>query len=186
MFSIIIPTLNNLEYLKLCIKSINKNSHFNHEIVPHVNIGTDGTLEYLNENDIKYTYTKENVGICEGVNIASKISKKNYILYAHDDFYFSPGWDLVLKNEIDQIGHNKFYLSGTMINNGQIEFNCGNTIEDFDENKFLNNYKKYGNTVSSSLPLLMYENINKLRRKKLVLCGFGVGLSAASCFYEFK
>ncbi len=66
-----------------------------------------------------------------------------------------------------------------------INTNIANRLE-LKKNKFLNNYKKYGNTVSSSLPLLMYENINKLRRKKLVLCGFGVGLSAASCFYEFK
>ena len=47
MFSIIIPTLNNLPYLKLCIKSIKKNSRYDHEIIPHVNVGTDGTLEYL-------------------------------------------------------------------------------------------------------------------------------------------
>ena len=44
MFSIIIPTLNNLKYLKLCIESINKNSKYKHEIIPHVNIGSDGTL----------------------------------------------------------------------------------------------------------------------------------------------
>ena len=47
MFSIIIPTYNNLEYLKLCLKSIKKNSKFNHEIIIHVNEGTDGTLDYL-------------------------------------------------------------------------------------------------------------------------------------------
>ena len=46
MFSIIIPTLNNLEYLKFCIYSIKKNSKFNHEIIPHVNIGNDGTIDY--------------------------------------------------------------------------------------------------------------------------------------------
>ena len=49
MFSIIIPTLNNLNYLKFCINSINKNSKFKHEIIPHVNIGKDGTIEYLKE-----------------------------------------------------------------------------------------------------------------------------------------
>ncbi len=47
MFSIIIPTLNNLEYLKICIESIKKNSVFKHEIIPHVNIGNDGTIDYL-------------------------------------------------------------------------------------------------------------------------------------------
>ena len=62
MFSIIIPTLNNLPYLKLCIESIQKNSKYNHEIIPHVNIGLDGTLEYLEANNIKFTYTENNSG----------------------------------------------------------------------------------------------------------------------------
>ena len=143
MFSIIIPTLNNLTYLKLCIESIKKNSRYKHEIIPHVNIGTDGTLEYLKKNNIKFTYTKENSGICKGMNLAAKESKNEYILYAHDDFYFCPDWDLILKNEIDKIGHNLFYLSGTMMHKGQINFNCGNSFEDFDEKKFLSNYKDY-------------------------------------------
>ena len=47
MFSIIIPTLNNLNYLKLCINSIEKNSFYNHEIIVHANIAKDGTLDYL-------------------------------------------------------------------------------------------------------------------------------------------
>ena len=143
MFSIIIPTLNNLPYLKLCIKSIKKNSKYQHEIIPHVNIGIDGTLEYLKENNIKFTYTENNSGICKGMNLAAKQSKNDYILYAHDDFYFCPDWDLILKEEIDRIGHNLFYLSGTMMHRGQINFDCGNTISDFDEEKFLLHYKNY-------------------------------------------
>ena len=143
MFSIIIPTLNNLKYLKFCIKSLKKNSKFVHEIIPHVNIGDDGTIDYLKNENIKYTYTSYNAGICEGMNLAAKESTKNYILYAHDDFYFCPNWDDILKKELDLIGHNNFYLSGTMMNNGQINFDCGNSVENFDEKKFLENYKKY-------------------------------------------
>ena len=44
MFSILIPTYNNLEYLKLCIDSIKKNSNFKHQIIVHVNVGRDGTM----------------------------------------------------------------------------------------------------------------------------------------------
>ena len=33
MFSILIPTFNNLDYLKLCIDSIKKNSKFEHQII---------------------------------------------------------------------------------------------------------------------------------------------------------
>jgi len=138
MFSIIIPTFNNLIYLKTCIESIRKNSKYHHEIIPHVNEGSDGTLDYLKNNNINFTFTNYNSGICTGMNLAAKKAKTDYILYAHDDFYFCPNWDIVLEKEINKINHNKFYLSGTMINNGQIDLNCGNDIESFDEKKLLN------------------------------------------------
>ena len=141
MFSIVIPTLNNINYLKLCIKSIKNNSNFNHELIIHVNQGTDGTIEFLKKEKIKYTYTKYNAGICEGVNLASKLSTTNYILYAHDDFYFCPGWDDALVNELKDLKDSLFYFSGTMIQNGQVELNCGSSLEDFNEKKLLNEYK---------------------------------------------
>ena len=61
MFSILIPTFNNLNYLKICIDSIKKNSKFNHQIIVHINQGEDGTLEYIKKNNLDYTYTKENI-----------------------------------------------------------------------------------------------------------------------------
>ena len=143
MFSILIPTYNNLKYLRFCIKSLKKNSHFSNQIICHVNIGEDGTKKFLNENNIEFSFTEYNAGICKGINKAAKLSKFQYYLYAHDDFYFCPEWDLILFNEVKKIGHKKFYLSGTMMNEGQISFNCGNTPDDFDEKKFLDNYKDH-------------------------------------------
>ena len=143
MFTIVIPTLNNLKYLKFCIESIYKNSKYKHQIIPHVNIGDDGTIEYLNKNSIEFTHTNYNAGICKGMNLAAKKASFDYILYAHDDFYFCPDWDDVLKKEIQLIGHNNFYLSGTMVHNGQIKFNCGENIEEFDEVKLLENYQDH-------------------------------------------
>ncbi len=143
MFSILIPTFNNLSYLKLCINSIKKNSKHKHEIIPHVNIGDDGTVDFLKNEKINFSLTKYNSGICEGINKAAKLAKFDYLLYAHDDFYFCPNWDEILQNEVNKIGHNNFYLSGTMMNEGQIKFDCGDTPDDFNEDKFLNDYKNY-------------------------------------------
>ena len=143
MFSILIPTFNNLEYLKFCIRSIKKNSKYNNQIIPHVNIGDDGTIDFLKHENIDYSYTEYNSGICEGINKAAKLAKYDYFLYAHDDFYFCPNWDEILLNEVNKIGHKNFYLSGTMMKNGQINFNCGDTPDDFDEQKFLDNYKDH-------------------------------------------
>ena len=142
MFSILIPSFNNLNYLKLCLKSILKNSKKNHEIIIHVNEGSDGTLEYVKQNNLKHTFSNKNVGLCTAINSAAKLSSTQYILYAHDDMYFCPGWDQHLINEVNKIGHNNFYLSGTIIepNSGHIVFNCGENIETFDEEKLLSNY----------------------------------------------
>ena len=143
MFSIIIPTFNNKEYLKLCISSIQKNSNFNHQIIPHINQGDDGTKKYVQEKNLDYTFTEYNAGICEGMNMAAKKASFEYILYAHDDFYFCPGWDQVLYDEVKKINHNNFYLSGIMMNNGPIKFECGNNLDTFDEKKLLKTYKDF-------------------------------------------
>ena len=162
MFSIIIPTFNNLRYLRQCISSIKKNSKFKHEIIPHINQGTDGTEDYLISENLKYTVTKYNSGICEGMNKAAKESTTSYILYAHDDFYFCPGWDEALLKEVKKIPHNRFYLSGIMMNNGPLRFDCGNTLDDFDENKLLNNFKNvnhYDFQGSTWAPHLIHKDL---------------------------
>ena len=144
MFSIIIPTFNNLDYVKILLSSLKKNSTQNHEIIFHVNEGSDGTLDYLNKNNLKYTFSKSNVGLCTATNLAASKSSSKYILYSHDDMYFCPGWDTVLENEIKNLQTNAFYISATMIekNGGHIQLDCGSNFKDFDEKKLLNKFSK--------------------------------------------
>lgn len=52
---------------------------------------------------------------------------------------------------------------------------------DIDITKVRIDMEKIGNTVSSSIPILLKQEINSLISKTIVLCGFGVGLSWASC-----
>ena len=162
MFSILIPTFNNIECLKLCIRSLKKNSHFTNQIICHVNAGEDGTLQYLKDNNIDFTFTDYNSGICEGINKASKLARHNYFLYAHDDFYFCPDWDQIILNEVKKIGHNNFYLSGVMMNKGKINFDCGQTSANFDEKKFLAEYKNhnfYDFQGSTWAPTLVHKDV---------------------------
>ena len=70
MFSIILPTYNNLEYLKITLESISKNSKYKHDIIVHVNEGTDGSLDYLKSKKIDFTYSLKNLGLCTGVNLS--------------------------------------------------------------------------------------------------------------------
>ena len=55
-FSIIVPTWNNLKYLKICLDSIKKNSKYEHDLNVHVNEGIDGSVEYLTNNSIKFNF----------------------------------------------------------------------------------------------------------------------------------
>ena len=142
MFSVIIPTLNNYKYLKLCIESIKKNSKLDNEILVHVNEDKDNeTRKYLSNQKINFTYTSQNVGLCTAINIIAKKASSSYLIYAHDDMYFCPDWEEPLIKEIKNINHKFFYISGSMIEpkSGHIKFNCGEKIEDFDENRLLKN-----------------------------------------------
>jgi 3-oxoacyl-[acyl-carrier-protein] synthase-3 len=55
-----------------------------------------------------------------------------------------------------------------------------------DPEKVMRGLDHVGNTVSSSIPLLLEVEIDADRREKLLLCGFGVGLSYASCICQRK
>ena len=140
MFSIIIPTFNNLEYLKLCLKSLHKHSKYEHEIIIHINEGVDGTLSYLSDKNYKKSYSSINEGVCTAFNKAAALSTKKYIILAHDDMYFCPGWDEVFNNELSKIKNvSDFFLSGTMVQpfESYINLDCGKNINEFDEEKLL-------------------------------------------------
>lgn len=145
-FSILIPTWNNLRYLKLCLESIRAHSHFKHQIIVHVNEGSDGTLQWLAEQpDIDYTYTPRNAGICYALNIGRTLVTTDYIVYMNDDMYVCPGWDKALYDEIESAGHNLFFFSSTSIepvasSNCVIEMDFGTGISSFRKKELLEQY----------------------------------------------
>ena len=147
LFSILIPTWNNLEYLKLCIASIEKNSSFTHQIIVHVNEGSDGTLDWIkSQPQISYTYSSKNIGVCYALNYSSTLADTEYILYINDDMYVCPLWDKFLYDEIQKIGNKNFFLSATAIepkaqSKCSIEKNYGFNINDFNEEKLLAEFK---------------------------------------------
>ncbi len=137
--SIIVPTFNNLPYLKFFLESLKKNSKFEHEVVIHINDGSDGTLDFISKSGIKFSQSHENIGLCSSMNKAFSLATTDFILYAHDDMYFCKNWDTFLINEIKKQQTNLYYLSGTNVSTrfGLINYDCGNDIENFNEQKFL-------------------------------------------------
>jgi len=149
-FSILIPSWNNLEFLKLCINSIKKNSHFHHQIVVHINEGSDGTLEWVNEQNLSYSYSNKNVGVCYGFNSPSSLAISEYIVLIDDDVYVCPDWDLFLWEEIEKLDTKYFSISGTKIepvntlNKCVISpFDFGKSPEEFKEAELLKQYDKF-------------------------------------------
>ena len=59
---------------------------------------------------------------------------------------------------------------------------------ELDKNKVFKNYDKIGNTVSASIPIALekLKKNNKIKKnQKIMLLGFGVGLSAAACIISW-
>ena len=144
MFSIIIPTFNNLQYLKLCLKSLKKNSNYEHDIIIFINEGNDGTLTYAKDNNLKFLHSNINKGVCFAFNESAKIAKNKYLVLAHDDMYFCPRWDSVFFDELKKINVEDFFVSGTMVQNfkSYIYLDCGNSHSNFNEDKLLKELPK--------------------------------------------
>jgi glycosyltransferase involved in cell wall biosynthesis len=140
-FSILIPSWNNLAYLQLCIKSIQENSFYKHQIIVHVNEGSDGTREWIEQqSDIDYSISDANIGVCYALNICSVLGHTDYILYMNDDMYACKHWDKFLWDEITALNTKYLFLSATAIEPKaqsicSIEKNYGTNIETFNEEK---------------------------------------------------
>ena len=141
-FSIIIPTWNNLPFLKLCVESIRKNSAARHQIIVHVNEGIDGTLDWVRGEGLDYTWSERNIGVCLACNMMRTKVKTDYIFYLNDDMYLLPGWDTALGAELLSLPDNRFFLSGSMIQphhtvEGGLVADYGDSVETFDEERLL-------------------------------------------------
>lgn len=147
LFSIFIPTWNNLAFLQLCVASILKNSTYEHEILIHVNDGSDGTLQWVQEQGLKYKHSPHNIGVCYALNGLRPLMTTDYVLFMNDDMYVCPGWDKALLEEIQSLPDNRFFLSSTLIQ--PRPFFCksviapadfGQSVETFDEERLLREF----------------------------------------------
>lgn len=148
-FSILIPSWNNLPYLTLCINSIRQHSVVPFELIVHLNESNDGSKEWVEaQEDIAFSYSQKNVGVCHAMNAMRDLAAADYLLYLNDDMYVLPGWDVALRNEIDSCGTQKFFFSSTMIepraqSTCSIEADFGNSIENFQEEKLILSYRQF-------------------------------------------
>ena len=168
MFSIVIPTWNNLECLKLCIASIQKHSAHDHEIIVHVNEGeaADGTLAWVRSQGLKHSHARRNVGVCLSVNLLAAQASREWLLYLNDDMVCCPGWDSALIEATREAPANNLAMfSSTLIeptdtgNPLVLVQDFGKTPAEFDETRMLANYKAQPSTDQAgrgSQPMLIH------------------------------
>lgn len=148
MFSILIPTWNNLDYLKLCIESIRKHSKFLHEIIVHVNEGSDGTVDWLRAKGVKYSYSSRNVGVPLSLNSLASMASHEWLAYVNDDMVCCPDWDVALTRVIRAESDDMVFLSSRLIeptftnNDLVVTDDFGRTPETFDERSLLTHYMR--------------------------------------------
>jgi glycosyltransferase involved in cell wall biosynthesis len=90
-----------LDYLKICVHSLEKNSNPElTEVCIVVDGCTDETEEWLTEFlskprrvSYKLAQRSEQKGAYSGWNLAAKIATKSHVLVGEDDFYYCPNWD---------------------------------------------------------------------------------------------
>lgn len=145
-FSILIPSWNNLPFLKLCIDSIRKHSASDHEILVHVNDGSDGTLLWLQEQGIRHTHASGNIGICMAVNHIAGLATHQWLVYMNDDMVCCPGWDTALMAKIQSASDDRIFLSSILLepvktgNERVIVQDHGRDPDSFDSSALLSHY----------------------------------------------
>lgn len=143
--------------------------------------GDAATVTYLTNNP-KYTPGKFTFGtlgkdsemlVCEDGKL--KMNSRGIFNFAAR--YVPPDFNIILeKNHCDKENIDKFifhqgskYIIDTLIKRMGL-----------DSEKVVFDATEYGNTVSSSIPIILEKEMNRKSNKCIYICGFGVGLSWSS------
>ena len=108
-----IPTKNNLRYLKNSIQSIRQNSINEYDIVVFVDSDNDGTIEWLDKNNIGYSVNEspEPKGIAYGYNRCIEMATTPIVCMFHADMYMAKGFDVGIVKHLTPLS----VVSGTRI-----------------------------------------------------------------------
>jgi len=126
--SIVVPTLDNSEYMECLLDSIEKHTTAEYEVLIH------------------YNTVENNIGLPKAINQLGAQAKGEFICYLNDDMYVGPGWDEALLKKVNPNIHYQ-YLTAAMFEpqyanvcmNSPMDY--GRTPADFREQNFLKEWK---------------------------------------------
>ena len=92
--SIIIPSYNQVGYLKQCIESIRENTDLSYEIIVVDNASTDGTADYLRGlgSQVRSRVLETNRGFAGAINVGMMMAKGKTLLLLNNDTLVTKFW----------------------------------------------------------------------------------------------
>ncbi|WDV45730.1 glycosyltransferase family 2 protein [Clostridiaceae bacterium M8S5] len=115
--SIVIPVYNQIEYTKMCLKSIKRHTDVDYEIIVINNGSIDDTEEYLQrQQNIISIHNKTNLGYPKAINQGIAIARGDYIILLNNDCIVTKEWvkRLIKASNIPRVG-----IVGVMSNYAQ-------------------------------------------------------------------
>lgn len=103
--SICLPTFGALDYTKMFIESLKKNTDSEYELVIVDDVSPDNTREYLdtlNGDNIKKLYHEVNEGISKTWNDLIDLATGDIVCICNSDILFAPHWDTPLIGSLDR------------------------------------------------------------------------------------
>lgn len=81
---ILIPNYNGLHFMEACMKALQKQG-MEYDLLVVDNASTDGSVEYLQKNQIPTIFSDTNLGFAGGVNLGLRHMKNPYIILLNND-----------------------------------------------------------------------------------------------------
>lgn len=123
--SVVIPNWNGLEYLKVCLPSLMRQTLNNFEIIIIDNGSNDESVKYVKENyqEIVLVEQERNFGFCHAINTGIAKSRGEYIFLLNNDAEISSSCLAVLNAALD---------------NNQEVYSCATRMLDFQNRTIIN------------------------------------------------
>ncbi len=187
MLSVIIPTYRNPKYLDLCLKSLVEGQVNKNQIIVILDGYAEESSHVVSKyKDVEVLDLESNRGMQTAINVGVWNAESEKILIVNDDNVFPPEWDTRIE---EQYHHNTVITINQIEPTGPGMFNfpvvdCGQTVEAFDMQKFINVEKQLSNNTVTKDGNIFPFLINK--RWYMTVGGFDIWYNSPNlCDWDF-
>lgn len=103
--SLVIPLLNQLDYTKMCLASLERSTKVPYELILIDNGSTDGTQQYVRGLNATVITNQNNLGCAKAWNQGVKAARGDVIGILNNDIVVAPGWMEGLLAFMQRTGH---------------------------------------------------------------------------------